>query len=268
MFPFPGWEQLRKESLEVKPQVVLTISDSKGEMIRRITGPSSAGIHRVAWDLRYPSVEPVTLGQGSPQSGAGPLVLPGEYKVTLSSLLNGIETRVGESQTFEVVALGGSTLQAQDPREVLEFQRETGELLRRALGSQVVIKDTSIRLQHIRKALLLTPSASGDLFERTRSMEGELADLKALLEGDPTREALSEAQTPGIVDRLRRIVSGHWGSTYGPTQTHRRDFEIAAGSFAGFHSRLKKLVEEELAVLERELEAVSAPHTPGRSIPE
>jgi hypothetical protein len=245
----------------------MTITNVNGEVIGRITGPSEEGFHRVAWNLRYPSVDPVALQEDSSQASSGPLVLPGRYKVTLSKLLNGIEKPIGESQTFEVVALGGSTLQVQDPLEVLKFQRETSELLRRALGAQEVLSDTSRRLQHIRKALILTPSASSDLFERTLRLESELADLKELLEGDPIRQSLSEPTLPGIIGRLRQIVRGHWESTYGPTQTHRRNYEIANHSFESFHTLMKDLVQEQLIRLERELEAARAPHTPGRSVP-
>jgi hypothetical protein len=182
-------------------------------------------------------------------------------------MVNGVQREVGESQTFEVAALGGSTLQPQNPLEVIEFQRKTNELLRRALGSQEIIRSSSERLQQVRRTLFLTPLAASDLFDRTRKLESELADLKEVLEGDPIRRSLSEPILPGIIARLRRIVGGHWSSTYGPTRTHRRDFEIAARSFDDFRARLKQLVEKEMVRLEQDLEAARAPYTPGRSVP-
>jgi photosystem II stability/assembly factor-like uncharacterized protein len=265
--PFPGWEALRKESREVRPQVVLTISNEKGEVIRRILGPTGKGFHRVAWDLRYPSVEPVALPSDLSRSASGPLVLPGRYQVTLSTLVNGLETEIGGSQSFEVVALGRSALQAQNPEEVLKFQRETAELLRRALSAQKIVNNTSSRLQHIRKALIMTPSASSELFERTRTLESELADLKEALGGDSIRGSLSEPVVPGIISRLRQIVNGHWRTTYGPTQTHRKNLEIASRSYSTLSSLLRQLTEEKLARLEKDIEAAGAPYTPGRSLP-
>jgi len=265
--PFPGWERLKKESREVKPEVVLTISVAGGEVIRRIIGPSGRGFHRVAWDLRYPSVEPAVATGEASQSESGFLVLPGIYSVSLSKMVNGVQKELSESRTFEVVALGGSTLQPKNPAEVIEFQRQTSELLRRALGTQEIIRSSSQRLKQIRKTLILTPLASNDLFDRVRKLESELADLKDVLDGDPIRRSLSEPALPGIIARLRQIVAGHWSSTYGPTQTHREDFEIAARSFNGFRPRLKQLVEQELVQLEQDLEAARAPYTPGRSVP-
>jgi hypothetical protein len=264
--PFPGWESLRRESRENKPQVALTVSGEGGEVIRRITAPSGDGFHRVAWDLRYPSVEPVVLREGSSQAGTGPLVLPGRFRVTLSKLLDGVETPLSTVQTFEVVALGGSTLPAQDPNEVLRFQQQTGELLRRALSAQRIVGETSRRIQYIRKALILTPSVSSELFERTRDLELELADLKEILEGDSVRNSFSEPIIPGVISRLRKIVNGHWRNTYGPTQTHRRNFEIAERSFTTLRNRLKELVERKLVRLEKDLETAKAPYTPGRAV--
>ena len=56
--PYPGWSELRSEELEDDPAVILTVRDAAGTVVRRLSGPVSAGFHRVAWDLRYPSVEP------------------------------------------------------------------------------------------------------------------------------------------------------------------------------------------------------------------
>jgi photosystem II stability/assembly factor-like uncharacterized protein len=263
---FPGWKALQEERRELKPQVVLTVSDPDGKVVRRIMGPATKGFHRVAWDLKYPAVEPVVRAGAARPEGSY-LVLPGVYTVNLSRLVNGVETEFNGSQTFEVVALGGSTLQKQDPSEVLDFQRETGELLRRALGAQVAIRDASERLQRIRKALILTPSALDDLLGRTRQLETELSNLRDLLEGDPERKSLSEPASPGIIGRLRQIVGGHWSSTYGPTQTHRMNYEIALRAFEDLRARLEPLVEQELVRIERDLEAVRAPYTSGRTVP-
>ncbi len=83
--PYPSWDQLRREDREEAPSVTLTISDSAGNVIRRIDGPAGKGFHRVAWDMRYPAPDPVDLDprtefapwEGVPQ---GPMVLPGQLQ--------------------------------------------------------------------------------------------------------------------------------------------------------------------------------------------
>lgn len=50
--------------------VSLTILDSAGKAIRSLSGPSVAGLNRVAWDLRYDPLTPV-LGTTAAQRGGG-----------------------------------------------------------------------------------------------------------------------------------------------------------------------------------------------------
>ncbi|UCF37050.1 MAG: hypothetical protein JSU96_20010 [Acidobacteriota bacterium] len=269
--PFPGCTELLAERGEESPQIVLTVTDSEGNMIRHLPGPSTRGFHRVAWDLRYPGIEPIQLDEDSQSSwnrpSSGPLVLSGRYNVTLSKLVDGKLEPLSPPQEFDVAALGGSTLPVQDPQSVLNFQLETADLMRRALAAEKSVDEAETRIKHIRKALLSTPEAPPDLMEEARRIEVAIADLKDQLDGDPVRRSLSEARSPGFIDRLRQIARGHWQTTYGPTQTHRRDLEIAQGDWEVFYPRYRQIVAQDLVRLEESLERAGAPHTPGRTIP-
>ncbi|HUK91710.1 MAG TPA: glycosyl hydrolase, partial [Blastocatellia bacterium] len=81
--PYPTADQLREEAQESAPKVILTITDASGQVVRRITGPMAAGIHRVSWDLRYPAniLTPPRGGEAAEnpffERPAGPLVMPG-----------------------------------------------------------------------------------------------------------------------------------------------------------------------------------------------
>jgi len=72
------------EDLEEAPQMILTVADPEGRIVRRLTGRTSSGVTRVSWDLRYPSTNPISSGGGgggfggfSRGGGAGPYVVPG-----------------------------------------------------------------------------------------------------------------------------------------------------------------------------------------------
>jgi hypothetical protein len=67
--PYPTPEDLRAESLEEPPAVILTIKDLKGNIVRQVSEPATAGIHRVTWDLR---------GQGNALAASVPLGGGGE----------------------------------------------------------------------------------------------------------------------------------------------------------------------------------------------
>jgi hypothetical protein len=72
--PYPTAEELRAESLEEPPAVILTIKDSKGNVVRQVSEPATAGIHRVTWDLRGQGnalAASVPLGGGGDGGGRG-----------------------------------------------------------------------------------------------------------------------------------------------------------------------------------------------------
>jgi hypothetical protein len=67
-----------------------------------------------------------------------------------------------------------------------------------------------------------------------------------------------------VAGRIYQIVSRSWTSSSAPTAPQRRSYEIAAEEFDKVLSELRRLVEEDLASIEAELEAAGAPWTPGR----
>jgi hypothetical protein len=87
-------------------KLVLAITDAEGEAVCRITGPATAGLHRVVWDLRrLPHTQEKESGQSRRRSRPGKLVEPGEYTISLLKVGNGRETALGESQTIQVKPL-------------------------------------------------------------------------------------------------------------------------------------------------------------------
>ncbi|MCH8150086.1 MAG: glycosyl hydrolase, partial [Planctomycetes bacterium] len=118
---YPGFDELKKEEREEAPVIIFTITDPDGNVVNRITGPASAGFHRVAWNLRYAGV---TTG-----SNRGPHVVPGKYTVSASKRVDDKVTTLGKPRTFKVVPITKSALPLQDRAEVLKFQKKAGELV-------------------------------------------------------------------------------------------------------------------------------------------
>jgi len=69
---------------------------------------------------------------------------------------------------------------------------------------------------------------------------------------------------PSINERLRSIVWIHYRSTGGITQTQRDQFDILKEEFPPVLEALKVIYETSLPEIERELEEIGAPYTPGR----
>src|SRR5207245_9387753 len=107
----PSRSELSAEEEEEAPAIIFTVYDSNGHVVRRLTGPITAGMQRVSWDLRYPPASlppppnPETEDPFSDPPG-GPLVMPGAYKVSVAKRINGVMTLVGQSQDFQVVVEG------------------------------------------------------------------------------------------------------------------------------------------------------------------
>lgn len=73
-----------------------------GKPLRTLAGPVTKGMHRVAWDLRLPGPTLPRPRTGAAdddlfaEPAAGPLVLPGTYKVSLARRVGGAVTPLGE----------------------------------------------------------------------------------------------------------------------------------------------------------------------------
>src|SRR5690606_24237192 len=122
------------EDREIEPRILLTVTDTDGKVVARLTGPRDKGFHRVAWDLRYPPQTPIELTERTyaPWSmpPAGPLAAPGTYTVTLAKEVDGVVTPLSEPRTFQVVALDNAAFAAKDKNALLAFQQKSARLQR------------------------------------------------------------------------------------------------------------------------------------------
>jgi photosystem II stability/assembly factor-like uncharacterized protein len=273
---YPSWDALRAEDREDEPVVVLTVTDGSGNVVRRLTGPVTAGFHRVAWDLRYPPAnppKPVPEKPGEKEKEEediftppprGPLAMPGSYSVELGKLANGAATKLGEPVTFSAEVLGTASLPLPDREKALEFERKVARLQRAVLGSVELSKDVQKRLGRLKKALLEAPAADAALVVRTRELSVRLKGLEEQLSGDKILAKYQEPVPPSIVDRVQRIVYALWSSTSAPTETQRRAYAAAAQEFSSVLASLRALVDVDLAELETRAEAAGAPWAGGR----
>ena len=93
---YPTMDQIRAEAEEQPPAVYLVVSDANGTPIRRVPASNEIGMNRASWDLRYPPSEVHTPSPDEADFGeffqppTGPLVMPGQYSVSLESRVDGI----------------------------------------------------------------------------------------------------------------------------------------------------------------------------------
>ncbi|OGF14207.1 MAG: glycosyl hydrolase [Candidatus Eisenbacteria bacterium RBG_16_71_46] len=268
--PYPGWVALREEALESDPAIVLTVRDAAGEVARRLSGPVQAGFHRVAWDLRYPSVEPAGARRSQEEDDEPPkgvLAAPGTYTVSMARLQDGVLTDLAREQTFEVVPLRRGTLPGASPAQAVAFLRGLAALDRSVQGATASIAENMKRLAGIQEALLRSTAGDTTLDHQAYRLKRRLSALEERLSGNRQRRTYGDDGPVSIAERLRVARLGNESSTYGPTPTHRMSFEIAQQSFAELRRDLDRLIEEDLVALEKRLDAAGVPWTPGRRVP-
>ena len=258
--PYPTLEELRAEDEETVPAVQLTIRDQSGQVVRRLKASRAKGLHRIAWDLRYPSSAPISLSG----SGQGPLALPGEYSVELAKIVDGETTPLAGPSKFTVVELGDSTFDAQDREQILEFQQQVARLQRAVGGAVRVAAEAGERLDYLRRAVDETPAAESAWLVDIERLRAGLRTVVTKLSGDRTRSRLQDPTPPSVNGRIRRIVGDQWNVTSPPTQTQRDAYQIAGQEFTSVIANLRVLIRKDLVDIEKKLESAGAPWTPGR----
>jgi photosystem II stability/assembly factor-like uncharacterized protein len=264
---YPTLEQLRAEERELEPAVVLIVSDEAGNVIRRVSGSTKAGFHRVAWDLRYPPPRPIELKEQEEDvfapPGGGPLVAPGTYRVQLVKRVDGTETPLGAAQPFNVVPLYLSIMKESDRAAVLEFQKRAAAMQRTAMGAARATSDALTRIQYIRRALDQIAGPDPKLVAEVNRIDTALHDVQDQLVGDPVLERHNEPVLPSLLDRVNTAVGG-LTTTQPPTATHREALAIVEQQMGPLLDKLRTLIDVDLANVEKQMNALGAPWTPGR----
>ena len=266
--PLPSMEELRAEDLEVEPQLLAVVRTADGAVVRRVPADRKAGLHRVAWDLRWPSAAPVDLGDSDDRApwdppDRGPLVAPGEYSVTLEQQVAGQLTRLAGPEGFTVTGLDLATLPDPDPAASRAFRLEVRRLRRAVTGAGEAVDELGDRIAHLRQGLRDTPDADPALVAELEGLSTRLDDLRLTLEGDATKAARNVFTPPSVADRTARLADDLWGSTAPPTGTQRQSYRWAVEAFGQVAAGLESLAAD-LADFEARAETAGAPYTPGR----
>jgi len=266
--PYPSLGALRAEEDEEKPAILITVADASGKVVRRLEGPTKAGLERVSWDLRWPSPDPVSLKpvevtnpfQSLPR---GSLVVPGEYNVRFQKLHRGKLEDLGPAQKFSVVPLGAGALPAPDRLALGQFQAEVAKLWSTVQGTQEAAGELDNRLAFAKKAIAETPGADPAWRGEAAAIEENLRAARLVLSGDKVMQKVEEPTLPTLGGSVGRVVESLWNSIAAPTATQR-----SAVADAGV--LLEKVLgdleagDKALRSLEEKLEKAGAGWTPGR----
>ena len=266
--PYPSYDALKKENDQDKPSLVFTITNAKGEIVRKLFINPSKGLKRLHWDLRYAPKDPIDLSSSSfynPFAGKteGTLVPPGTYTVSLSKIVDKVETVLASPQSFVLKSLNNTVLPASDRNTLAEFQQKVNTLSARVSALQNTMGDLRSELRHIKVAIDNTPKSQASLLEKYNTVADEVKAINLILNGDRVAARLDIDKPPSIGQRVGFLVFEQFYATSSPTKTHLDIYAIAKEEFEPVYQKTKTLIENQLADLRKLLKDAGAPYTPG-----
>jgi photosystem II stability/assembly factor-like uncharacterized protein len=268
---YPSLDELRTEAEEEEPAILLTIADADRMPIQTITGPTAAGVHRITWDLRLPGAtltRPATVREADEDAptrfGGGPYAVPGKYQVTLSQRVGGVVTKLAGPVDFTVRYVGPQPLPAEDLKSLAEFQKEVVRLQRDSNAATSSAGELASRLDQVKAALDATPAAPSEAREKVRKLIAQNRETQRLLRGDAFLQSRWENAPTSIAERVGAAAGATRTLASMPTGTQREQFKIARKELDRESATIRQMTDTDLKELERLLDKLGAPWTPGR----
>ena len=267
--PQPSEQDLRAEREEVPAYITFTITDESGNEVCHFNKAPSAGINRYNWDLRYRDISFIDGKEKFDPfaaSNSGIPVMPGKYKVSLSMTVRDTVKQLAGPDAFNAVMLNNSSLPAPDRATVATFQKKVAELSRVMQGTERYANDLLQRSYALQVSLNAVSGTNADLRSRIKKVSTQLEDIQLKFNHKSNRP--SEEENPpahvSLNTRLSKIAYAHWASTGAPTQTQQDALSILMAEFPPVYDQIKRIGETDLKELEKEVEKLGAPPTPGR----
>ena len=204
--------------------VTVTVSDSRGQVVRTLTAPRTAGLNRVYWDLRDEPSRGVTLrtppmyaeemplnADGTREGGGGRITIlqaPGRYTVKLS-VAGRDYTQPLEVRKDPHSAGTEADIQAQQ-RTLTELRRDLDLAADAVNGAEMVRAQINNLLKMIDNAELRR--AADDLDKKIAAAEGTLVELRSTGRGqDGVRWGAK------LVQKIGYLAGGLAGGDFKPT---------------------------------------------------
>ncbi len=266
---YPNYDALKAEVNEDKEELVFSIKDVSGRVVKKEFRPVKKGVQRFYWDLRYVPQNPIDLSTSTfynPFRGVdeGTLVAPGMYTVEMGVLNGGELNTIVGPVSFEVKALDNVELPAENRSEKVAFQKALAQLQADFGITQELLSDARNKLKHIKAALKRAEQPLKTYSEKVANIELQLDEVQLSMYGDPVKRRLDIDQPPSPANRLGRIGFEQKYSTSTPTQTHRDSYAIAKDEIGVIKADMERIYNTDLKALEQQLIDTGAPYTPGR----
>ncbi|MGE0771982.1 MAG: glycosyl hydrolase [Cyclobacteriaceae bacterium] len=269
--PFPGWDALASEVNQPKPQVLLIVKDAQGNVVRRLEGATSKGMHRTAWDLTMASKGTISLeerpgGFGFGGGGSGFMVTPGKYNVTLAKVEDGQMTILSGPVEFDVVELRKGALDRKQDAVIAAFRSKLQDLQSTVGATTTTLNNAKDRVNAMQRALARSENGDPNLVKQLYDLNKKLQDLEMQVNGNPAKEEVGERNPPSVQSRMFVGFRG-LRTTYGPTEMHQQSVDLAVKQIGEIIPKVKVITDTDIPAAERALQAAGAPWIEGQEIP-
>lgn len=266
---YPTYEDLRAEQDETKTQLLFTIKDRAGAVVKKIFKKPSSGLQRFSWNLRYNSKNAISFRKPSfynPFAGNndGTLVAPGKYTVEMSLVKDGSIEQIHEPVTFSVMPLNNTVLPAVNKTAKVAFQKEVQILSAEIQAAAQMMSEMNNKIKHMKEAIKIAEAPMESLMAPLRDLENKMKEVSLTMNGDRLKRRLDIDEPPTPRQRIGAINYEQKNSTAAPTKTHMDSYQIAKKEFAPLQEAIKQLYTIDIVKMEELLKSAGAPYTPGR----
>ena len=212
-------------------QVEIAILDNQGEIIRTVKGTRNPGINRVNWDLRREPFKTLRDPYEGLFPQAGPLVMPGTYKVRIT-----MDEEVVEDD-FQVLADPRYTVSSAGRRAKYNLILENGKYIEAVTTAYKKVQESVEALEEVLKRI--------DRLEEKRQeyIRIKATEFKKRLQGyanrlSPPKDRSGIFEETELSSRLATLGTRLESSFDAPTTAQRQEFQELK---AAVHQELYKI---------------------------
>jgi hypothetical protein len=269
--PQPTITDLDAENKEIKPYLIFTITDEDGNIIKKMYKSADKGVNRITWNFTYEPINPVTtlkydpLGANIPRRDAGIQVMPGNYKVSLSIFAKGETRELVAPVSFICKPLNLATFPSTNLKAKYAWISEATDFSRSMYGTISYTTELVNKTNAIMQAIHETPGASPEMMKEAGRINDELNKIIFIFNG-PQAKASEEELPPmdmPLTSRLSEMASASYGTSGDITTIAKDQLDILKVEFPPIMERVKR-AGQDLQNLDKQLDAIKAPWTPGR----
>ncbi len=241
-------------------EATIRVRDRDQHIIRTMTGPSTRGIHRVAWDLR---LQPLVLDTVSFEVGEldvgpqGPFVMAGTYD---------IEVQAGdlvETRTALVVTDPAMQIAESDRRARYEFTVDLYRL-------QAEEYHAAVQANQIARAATSAIDSLGEVDDAMKRVEELVEEISQAAGELKDQNGSLRSWWRGLIGEFDGGLNTQ-GTMTGPTEDQRRRYTRARGEFSAARDELDRVISEVIPELNRllanlDVAAIEVPQRGGGEI--